>query len=71
METCTVCGKELHDLKIVIRLQYQVHRKTAADTWEPVENTSLSSTEIMCKDCFDKFVDTLDESLSNRTEHNV
>lgn len=64
-EKCSICGKKLTDFKIIINLKYQGYRRTAADTWEPIENSFISSGEVMCKECFDSFVDTLDKDLNS------
>jgi hypothetical protein len=68
---CTHCGKELKDIKILIKLNYQVQRKTEADTWEIVDNTDISSNEMLCKTCFDVFVDTIDKAMNHNEDSNV
>jgi hypothetical protein len=62
---CTHCKEKIDDLKILIKFQYKVFRKTASDTWEIVDNTNVDSNEMLCKNCFDKFVEALDQSMNS------
>ena len=66
MNKCTFCGRDFEDFKIVIELQFKAYRKTLADTWEVIDNSNIKTSEILCKTCFDKFVDVIDSTMSHR-----
>lgn len=58
---CTLCGKPLDDFKINVDLTVSAQRLTDAGVWEAISNTNINSREILCNECFDKFVATFKE----------
>ena len=60
---CSVCGKEIDDLKCNVEINFGIIRKTTNDTWEEVPNSFVSPREVMCKDCFDSFVIALETAF--------
>lgn len=66
IKNCTKCKKEIEDLKIKVTLLIEANRKTESDTWEKVSNLNIRSNEILCKCCFDKFVETLSDALGEK-----
>lgn len=64
VEHCTHCGEPIKDIKILLRLNYVVYRETASETWEKVDNTDVSSNEMLCKTCFDRFVNSIDGAMN-------
>ena len=65
---CSVCGKEISDIRCEIVINFNAERKTLNETWETIPNTIVSPREIMCKDCFDSFVDTIDKVFNKEDE---
>lgn len=66
VEKCTLCNRDLSDLKILIKLNCHVFRETSNKSWESVDNSNVNSNEMLCKECFDKFVDTLDLAMTRK-----
>lgn len=64
---CTVCNTEFKDTRISIKLSIESDRKTENETWEIIGNMSLTSKEILCKDCFDRFAESLPKAMNNNT----
>ena len=58
-DKCTCCGKELNDLKIEIILNVKASRYNDLEEERNIPNVDTSNREILCRDCFDKFCDTL------------
>lgn len=63
MQKCTLCGKELQDIMVDVSLTIVGKRKTVEGAVEDIPNGQQTSREFLCKDCFDKFVDSLSETL--------
>lgn len=61
---CTNCNKELEDVKISIRLNIKMERKTENDTWDNIPNGALNPEETLCTDCFSLFAETLGSVLN-------
>ena len=53
---CTRCGAPLTDMKIKVSLYLDVDRLKETGIWEEIPNLSQYSAEILCPDCFDKWV---------------
>lgn len=58
-EICSNCKNKIDDFYIDVNLGTRVFRKTAQDTKEEVANGNLCNKMVLCKDCFDKFANTL------------
>ena len=52
---CNHCKKPIDDFCIEVSLRTKVFRKTEYDVEEEVVNGELHNTELLCKDCLDKF----------------
>lgn len=63
MEKCTLCGKEFNNIYIDIELDIKGNRKTLNETYEEIPNSRQKSRERLCRECFDKFVDSLSETM--------
>ena len=63
VEYCTNCKEKLEDFKIIIKLDYEFFRKTSVEAWEEVDNSSVKSNEMLCKNCFDNFVDIISKGM--------
>ena len=70
-KNCTRCGKEIKNLKIHLNLNIVTHRQKESDIWEKVENTDISSNEVICEECFDVFASTLTAALNIKDDPNV
>lgn len=58
-ENCTCCGRELNDLKIEVILNTKASRYNDLEEERNIPNVETTNREILCKECFDKFCDTL------------
>ncbi len=63
---CTRCEEQINDFKITVTLSIKTDRKTESGAWEPIVNMENSANDILCKSCFDKFVDALDKSMNEK-----
>jgi hypothetical protein len=64
MQFCTKCKKSFEDLKIIVKQNVEALRKTESGSWENIANMQITSNEVLCKDCFDQFVDSLSASMN-------
>lgn len=56
---CSRCGKKLNDLRLTIRLDIFTERLKETGAWEEIPNLTQVSTETLCPECFDRFVDAM------------
>ncbi len=62
---CTQCGKEL-DIRVDIALDFKVSRLKSDETWELIPNSVVRPGEVLCEECFSKFVDVIDKAFNGR-----
>ena len=65
---CTKCGKKFNNTRIKIELKVSSDRLTSVGSWENVANMDIKSAEVLCSECFDVFVDTIDKAMNNNKE---
>jgi len=63
---CSICGKNIDNLRCEIIINFNAERKTLNETWENIPNTIISPREVLCKDCFEKFVDVVDKTFNKK-----
>lgn len=63
---CTRCEEEINDFKITVTLSIKTDRKAESGAWEPIANMENRANDVLCKSCFDKFVDALDKSMNEK-----
>lgn len=56
---CSHCKAPLEDFYIEVSLHTKVFRKTAQETIDEIQNGDLCNNAVLCKECFDKFAETL------------
>ncbi len=56
---CSRCGKKFEDLRLSIRLDIFTERLKETGVWEEIPNLTQVSTETLCPECFDRFVDAM------------
>jgi hypothetical protein len=56
IDNCTRCGTKFKDFRIYITLSTKVERITELSTWEEIQNLTNDVSEVLCSECFDKFV---------------
>jgi len=56
---CNLCKKQINDFIVKIELKVAAERLTSAETWEQIPNSKLHVAEVLCKDCFDRFAETM------------
>jgi len=61
---CSSCGKKLDKIKIEIALSFKVDRLKEDSTWENIPNSIANPKEILCEECFDSFVDVINERFN-------
>ncbi len=64
IEKCTRCGKKINDIKVFIDMHIHVKREKSTKEWEDIANSDNITHEIVCKECFDKFVQVLGEAMN-------
>ena len=68
-EVCSLCKKNVKDLKVQIIMDINTKRKREDSIWETIPNLSeLKFAETLCLDCFDIFAEKLKELNSNTIE---
>ena len=61
-EYCTRCNKPFSDIRINVKFIMNVDRKRLDNIWEQDGNaTDVSTSEIICQDCFNKFTKKMGE----------
>jgi len=68
LNCCTFCKKEFDDFKIHLKLSIRSFRKKESDIWEEIANSDVTSNEILCKDCFDFYAESLDELMKKKVQ---
>jgi len=58
---CTRCGKPFTNFRIVVEMAVSTDRVTEMNTFETIPNLTQISKEILCEDCFNYFVSTLEK----------
>lgn len=53
---CTRCNKPLTSTKSYVGLTINSYRKTSKNAWEKIANLESQTKEILCEECFDKFL---------------
>lgn len=56
---CSRCGKKFEDLRLSIRLDIFTERLKETGAWEEIPNLTQVSSETLCPECFNKFVDAM------------
>lgn len=63
IENCTRCNKKFTDLKITVSQMIETERLKENGVWEKLPNLNLVSREILCKECFDIYSDTISNKM--------
>jgi hypothetical protein len=58
---CSRCGKPLEDMYFLVKSSVSVIKITKDGRHKPVENTTQPTSETLCYDCFDRYVDCIDQ----------
>jgi len=61
---CTRCKKTFEESRIKVRLHIDADRKTNVGTWEKIANMNIDSNEVLCPQCFDLFVASIDKKMN-------
>lgn len=64
MNNCSRCGKVFNDVRIRVALRVEMERIKTNEMWENIENSKNVSHEILCKDCFDIFAETMEKGMN-------
>jgi len=66
MEKCTFCGKQFNNIKVEVNFNINSQRIRTDDTWEHIPNMDITTTEILCSECFDAFTEGLNAEMLKR-----
>jgi len=61
---CTRCNKKIKELKLFIGFKIEAERETSIETWESIGNMSMETKEVVCQECFNKFVKAIDFNMN-------
>lgn len=61
ISNCTRCKASLVDLQIDISFNIKTNRIKESGVWENIPNLNNDSREVLCKDCFDLFVKSMEQ----------
>ena len=57
---CSRCGKPLKNVTVEVKLDTHVFRLKSSGVWEKIPNFNLNSREIICEDCFNLLINSLE-----------
>ena len=66
---CSRCGANLNDLRLTVKLDIFTERLKETEVWEEIANLTQTSTDVLCPNCFDKFVDAMSSLNIPHEEH--
>lgn len=66
LENCTFCDKKFDNFQIEIEFTIRTKRLTEQETWEKIGNLNLTTKEILCEDCYNKFMNSFQKSLEEQ-----
>ena len=58
---CSRCNKEIKDLVIDIRQKIDIYKVTKENLYSPIGNISEETHEYLCPECFDKYVQCINQ----------
>ena len=61
LKKCSFCGKELEKSAVVVELNTKALRMKSTGIWEKIDNFYLHSKEIICEECFSKFINAMED----------
>jgi hypothetical protein len=65
---CTFCGNDFNGYRVVLKLKIDAFRKKDSDVWEEIENLDVVSNEVLCKECFDDFAETITKEMEEKAK---
>lgn len=71
VKQCTFCKKEFDNFKMLIKFHTETHRRMQQDVWEKIGNLDVTNHEIVCEDCFNKFIDSFEYALQRAQNEEV
>jgi len=75
IERCTFCNKEFNNFKTSIELKTRTERLTVQHTWEKIGNLDIQNRELLCEDCFNKFLTAfkiaVNDNISSTENNNI
>lgn len=68
IDNCTRCNKKFTDLKITIAQMIETERVKENGVLEKLPNLNVVSREILCKECFDLYAETMSDKMNIQNE---
>lgn len=58
---CTRCGAILKDMRHTVSMNLISEKEKESGAWENLANLNLTTNEVLCDECFNKFLDKMQE----------